>query len=178
VSLIPIWRGGTLGFISWAGLRVSGAENANSRKPGLDADAVSLTVAQLSHEQTVSTYHGSPSDAVQIHLDVQSRNSIGQSLYLSSLSTRRCCVLTTAATQRTAVSKASPDMPCDLAGIHFGTFIGSENESLEAVIELHEAAEEAGVAMLDEPGEAERGRIGVIDIGETVAIEVEDMMMV
>ena len=23
VSLIPIWRGGTLGFISWAGLRVS-----------------------------------------------------------------------------------------------------------------------------------------------------------
>ncbi len=64
------------------------------------------------------------------------------------------------------------------AGIHFGTFVGSENESLEAVIELHEAAEEAGVATLDEPGVAEHGRIGVIDIGETVAIEVEDLMMV
>lgn len=34
---------------------------------------------QLSHEQTVSTFHGSPTDAVQIHLDVQSRNSIGTS---------------------------------------------------------------------------------------------------
>jgi len=63
------------------------------------------------------------------------------------------------------------------AGIHFGTFVGSENESLEAVIELHEAAEEAGVLMLDEPGPAERGRVGVVDIGETVAIEVEDLMI-
>ena len=66
----------------------------------------------------------------------------------------------------------------DFTGIHFGTFVGSENESLEAVIELHEAAEEAGVAMLDEPSEADKGRIGVLDIGETVAIEVEDMMIV
>ena len=46
------------------------------------------------------------------------------------------------------------------------------------MIELHEAAEDAGVAILDEPGQPEKGRIGVIDIGETLAIEVEDMMIV
>lgn len=54
-----------------------------------------------------------------------------------------------------------------MKGVHFGTFIGSESESLEAIIELQEAVEEAGVKTLDDPNEDEMGRMGVIDIGET-----------
>lgn len=115
---------------------------------------------QLSHEQIPSSFHGSPSDAVQIHLDVQSRNSIGECW-------PGCFALPTSA-----------DTPRPPPGIHFGTFIGAENESLEAVIELHEASEAAGVLGLNEPGLPHRGRMGVIDIGETVAIEIEDMMLV
>lgn len=55
--------------------------------------------------------------------------------------------------------------------MHFGTFIGSETESLEAIIELHEAVEDAGVKALDDPNEDELGRMGVIDIGETWCVE-------
>jgi hypothetical protein len=55
--------------------------------------------------------------------------------------------------------------------MHFGTFIGSESEALEAMIELHEACEEAGVRNLDDKEEDELGRMGVIDIGETWCCE-------
>jgi hypothetical protein len=51
--------------------------------------------------------------------------------------------------------------------MHFGTFIGAESESLEAIIELAEAVEDAGVKTLDDPNEDEMGRMGVIDVGET-----------
>jgi N-acyl-phosphatidylethanolamine-hydrolysing phospholipase D len=52
LSFVPIWRGGTLGFISYLGLR-------------------------LSHHDMPSATHCSPTDAVAIHLDVKSKNSIG-----------------------------------------------------------------------------------------------------
>ncbi|GAA5858032.1 hypothetical protein JCM8547_006671 [Rhodosporidiobolus lusitaniae] len=52
LSFVPIWRGGTLGFVAAMGMR-------------------------LKHEYLPSATHGSPSDAVQIHLDVRSRNTIG-----------------------------------------------------------------------------------------------------
>ncbi|GAA5996679.1 uncharacterized protein JCM10292_003130 [Rhodotorula paludigena] len=114
VAFVPIWRGGSLGFVSAIGLR-------------------------LHHENISSAVHGSPADAVDIHLDVRSRNTIG---------------------------------------MHFGTFIGSESESLEAIIELQDAIEEAGVGVLDDPNEDEMGRMGVTDIGETWCTEIQNLLIV
>jgi L-ascorbate metabolism protein UlaG (beta-lactamase superfamily) len=52
LSFIPIWRGGSLGFISYMGLR-------------------------LLHNDVPATLHCSPTDAVAIHQDVKSRNTVG-----------------------------------------------------------------------------------------------------
>jgi N-acyl-phosphatidylethanolamine-hydrolysing phospholipase D len=109
LSFVPIWRGGTLGFISALGLR-------------------------LSHNDIPSALHTAPVDAVDIHKDVSSRNSIA---------------------------------------IHFGTFVGSENESLEAIMEFEEAREDRGVLNLNDPGKNEFGRAGIIDIGASFAIEID-----
>jgi len=108
LSFIPIWRGGTLGFISSWGLR-------------------------LSETDATSALHGSPADAVAMHQDVKSRNTVG---------------------------------------VHFGTFIGSENESYEAVIEFTEACEDRGVRSLEDTGYDENGRAGTIDIGGSVSVEI------
>lgn len=51
LSFIPIWRGGTLGFASYLGLR-------------------------LSLHEIASATHGTPEDAACIHKDVRSRNTI------------------------------------------------------------------------------------------------------
>ncbi|KAH7374179.1 Metallo-hydrolase/oxidoreductase, partial [Cadophora sp. MPI-SDFR-AT-0126] len=77
LSFLPIWRGGSLSFFSTLGLR-------------------------LSHKDIPSALHASPADAMDIHVDVRSRNSVG---------------------------------------VHFGTFVGSENESLEPILEFEEARE-------------------------------------
>jgi N-acyl-phosphatidylethanolamine-hydrolysing phospholipase D len=109
LSFVPIWRGGSLGFFSSLGLR-------------------------LSHEDIPATFHASPADAIEIHKEVKSRNTIG---------------------------------------VHFGTFIGSENESYEAIIEYDEAREKAGVLHLaDVDAVAEFGRAGVLDIGGSWAVEL------
>lgn len=108
LSFIPIWRGGSLGFISYLGLR-------------------------LSHHDVPSTLHGSPTDAVSIHRDVKSRNTVG---------------------------------------IHFGTFVGSENEIYEAIIEFGEASDEHGVRSLEDPEDGEYGRAGTLDIGASLAVEI------
>lgn len=55
-------------------------------------------------------------------------------------------------------------------GIHFGTFVGAESESLEAIIELQQAVEDAGVKTLEDPNEDEKGRMGVVDLGETYIV--------
>ena len=107
LSFVPIWRGGSLGFISYLGIR-------------------------LSHEDVPSTFHGTPKDAVAIHSDVRSRNTIG---------------------------------------VHFATFVGSDNESYEAMIEFGEACDEHGVGALDAVGQ--NGRAGTIDIGGSLAVEIE-----
>ncbi|GAA5989405.1 hypothetical protein JCM11641_004817 [Rhodosporidiobolus odoratus] len=52
LSFVPIWRGGTMGFVSAMGLR-------------------------LCHQNLPCATHGSPGDGVDIHLDVRSRNTIG-----------------------------------------------------------------------------------------------------
>ncbi|TAQ85651.1 Phospholipase D [Chlorociboria aeruginascens] len=85
LSFVPIWRGGTLGFISNLGLR-------------------------LSHHDIPAALHAGPIDAIDIHKDVRSRNTLA---------------------------------------IHFGTFVGSKNESLEAVMEFKEGREERDVLDLD-----------------------------
>ncbi|CZT49553.1 uncharacterized protein RSE6_10417 [Rhynchosporium secalis] len=119
IAYLPIWRGGSLGFISTMGLR-------------------------LSHKDIPSTFHGSPADAIEIHREVGSRFSVG---------------------------------------IHFGTFVGSENESLEAVLEFEDARSKAGLGRLSDVvkedekigGEEERlkGRAGVLDIGGSIAVEIK-----
>lgn len=109
LAFLPIWRGGTLGFISNLGLR-------------------------LNHEDVPGTFHASPKDAVDIHVDVKSRNSVA---------------------------------------VHFGTFVGSESETQEAVIEFSEACAEKGVKGLGSGEVSERGRAGVLDIGESVVVEIQ-----
>lgn len=109
LAFVPIWRGGSLGFVSSLGLR-------------------------LSHKDLPATFHASPEDAIEIHKDVKSRNSIG---------------------------------------VHFGTFIGSANESFEAVIEYDQAREEAGVSSLEDAEVGKHGRAGVIDIGGSLAVKIE-----
>lgn len=80
-----------------------------------------------------ATFHASPKDAVDIHVDVRSRNSVA---------------------------------------VHFGTFVGSESETHEAVIEFAEARGEMGVEELGSAGEGEKGRAGVVNIGESVVVEI------
>jgi N-acyl-phosphatidylethanolamine-hydrolysing phospholipase D len=109
LSFIPIWRGGSLGFISYLGLR-------------------------LSHHDVPSTLHTSPTDAVSIHREVKSRNTVG---------------------------------------IHFGTFVGSENETYEAIIEFGEACDEYGVRSLEDRVDGEHGRAGTLDIGASLVVEIE-----
>jgi len=108
LSFVPIWRGGTLGFFSHMGLR-------------------------LSHNDIPSALHGSPIDAIDIHNDVMSRNTVA---------------------------------------VHFGTFVGSENESLEAVMEFEEGRDVRGVRSLDEQAIDGGGRAGIVDIGGSVAVEI------
>lgn len=118
-------------------------------------------ISQLAHETVPSSLHGSPSDAVDIHLDVKSRNSIGSStppFHFAPPSDRSLLLL---------------------AGIHFGTFIGAEEETLEAVVELHETCEEKSVGPLTDEGvEKENGRMGVINLGETFVVEIADLVIV
>ncbi|KAK5552459.1 Protein-lysine N-methyltransferase efm4 [Exophiala xenobiotica] len=109
ISFVPIWRGGSLGFISNLGLR-------------------------LSHDDIPSALHGSPRDAVAIHQDVRSRNTVG---------------------------------------IHFGTFVGSDNETNEAMIEFGQACDEQGVGDLDDENESDKGRAGTLDIGGSLAVAIK-----
>jgi len=111
LSFVPIWRGGTLSWISKLGLR-------------------------LDHNDIPAALHASPLDAVDIHRDVGSRVSVA---------------------------------------VHFGTFVGSENERLEAVLEFEEGREERGVGALDgSGGESGKGRAGIVDIGGSVVVEVKE----
>lgn len=67
-AAIPIWRGGTLSFVSYMGFRVSSA---------LAKWLVQkLMRSQLHHEALTLATHATPEDAVSIHSDVQSRASM------------------------------------------------------------------------------------------------------
>lgn len=80
LSFIPIWRGGSLGFVSAVGLRVSLPFSSSFRLCDILRSELTLDLSftlQLHHENIASALHGSPTDGVDIHLDVKSRNSIG-----------------------------------------------------------------------------------------------------
>ncbi|KUJ06836.1 Metallo-hydrolase/oxidoreductase [Mollisia scopiformis] len=109
LSFVPIWRGGTLEFISHLGFR-------------------------LNHNDIPSALHAAPADALDIHKDVRSRNSVA---------------------------------------IHFGTFVGSVNESMESVMEFEDGRESRGVARLESGADTGEGRAGIIDIGASLAVEIE-----
>lgn len=110
LSFIPIWRGGSLGFISNLGVR-------------------------LSHNDIPSALHTSPVDAIDIHKDIMSRNTVA---------------------------------------VHFGTFVGSENESLESIMEFEEGRENRGIKSLDEDTADESSRAGILDIGGSIAVGISE----
>lgn len=106
LSFIPIWRGGTLGFFSYVGLK-------------------------LSLHDVNSVTHGTPEDAACIHQDVKSRNSIA---------------------------------------IHWGTFVGHENESYEAIVDFETACQKAGFDNLEKGEPSARGKAGIVDYGGSLAV--------
>jgi N-acyl-phosphatidylethanolamine-hydrolysing phospholipase D len=105
---VPIWRGSSLGFISYLSLR-------------------------LSHNNIPSALHLTLIDAINIHNDVLLRN---------------------------------------IVAVYFGTFIGLENESLEAIIEFTKRRESQDVLSLDELAVEGRGHAGILNIGESIAVEI------
>ena len=58
-------------------------------------------------------------------------------------------------------------------GLSRYTFVGSKNESLEAIIEFKKGREDRGVEDLDESLGGECGRAGILDIGGSLAVEVD-----
>lgn len=109
LAFIPIWRGGTLGFVSYLGLK-------------------------LSLQDLSSTAHGTPADATCMHLDVKSRNTIA---------------------------------------IHWGTFVGSETEAYEAMVDFKKACDKAGISALSKGYPSEQGSAGTLDYGGSLAVRIE-----
>lgn len=109
LSFIPIWRGGTLGVISFWGLK-------------------------LNHAAIAAIHHAYPKDGLEIHKDVQSRNSIP---------------------------------------VHFGTFVGSANESQESIEEFREACTSQKVTRFTED-DAGHGRADLLNIGASTIIEIKE----
>ena len=57
--------------------------------------------------------------------------------------------------------------------IHFGSFVGAESETVDAVTELRDTCAAHGVKYLDEKGRG-AGGMGIIDFGKTLLIEVNN----
>lgn len=107
LSFIPIWRGGTLGLISFWGLK-------------------------LNQSAIAAVHHAYPKDGIEIHKDVKSKNTIP---------------------------------------IHFGTFVGSANESQEGIEEFREACALQKIARFSEV-DAGNGRADLLNIGASTVIEI------
>lgn len=105
LSFLPIWRGGSLGFVSYAGLSI---------------DLEAFFIAS----------HSTPACAVGMHKDLRSKVSIP---------------------------------------IHFATFVGCEDETLETTSELAHACEQAGVPT-DLQDTNATNTFACLDIGQQVAI--------
>lgn len=151
LSFIPIWRGGTLGFISWSGLRVR-----------------LCLWAPLSESLTCVCY-SSPTN--QFHRRSTARRPTPyQSTWMSRAETRSVRLYSISILVHLLFTFYCP-------GIHFGTFVGAETESLEAVIELQEACEEAEVRDLEDGLEVTQGRMGVLDQGQSWRVKVEELIV-
>lgn len=107
LAFIPIWRGGSLSWISYVGLR-------------------------LHHHEIPAWNHCSPADALLIHKDVRSLNTVA---------------------------------------IHFGTFVGSQNESDEALDELYAAIDGQGLGTLEAESAMSTSRVGAVNIGQSFVVE-------
>jgi L-ascorbate metabolism protein UlaG (beta-lactamase superfamily) len=107
ISFIPIWRGGSLGVLSYWGLK-------------------------LNQSAIAAVHHAYPKDAMEIHRDVKSRNTVP---------------------------------------VHFGTFIGSDKESQESIIEFREACEAQKVTKFGE-SDLGNGRADLLNIGASVVVEL------
>ena len=57
--------------------------------------------------------------------------------------------------------------------IHFGSFVGAESETIDAVVELREACRAHRVLNIEEMDDG-AGRMGVLDFGKTLLIEVNN----
>jgi hypothetical protein len=66
LAMIPIWRGGTLQFIAWLGLKVC--------LPSFAA-FIPTTLKLTTHALTASR-HCTPAEALSIHTDIRSRHSL------------------------------------------------------------------------------------------------------
>jgi len=58
-------------------------------------------------------------------------------------------------------------------GVHFGTFVGSQKESDEALKEFYSAIKDEGVQTLDSEDPDRNGHAGAINIGESFPVEVD-----
>jgi hypothetical protein len=69
LAMIPIWRGGTLQFIAWLGLKVCLPSFALSY---MDSKAT----FQLTTHALTASRHCTPAEALSIHTDIRSRHSL------------------------------------------------------------------------------------------------------
>lgn len=109
LSFLPIWRGGTLGFVSYTGFT-------------------------LDHEHMFTANHSTPQDALDMHVDLRSRCSVP---------------------------------------IHFATFVGSEDETLEATSELAQACRKASVSQnVPQQGVDAKGQsfFPVLHLGQSLVV--------
>jgi hypothetical protein len=56
--------------------------------------------------------------------------------------------------------------------VHFKTFVGSKNESLEAIIEFIKRRESQEVLSLNKPVIEGRSRTGILNISGSIAVEI------
>jgi N-acyl-phosphatidylethanolamine-hydrolysing phospholipase D len=59
----------------------------------------------------------------------------------------------------------------NIVAVHFGAFVGSENESLEVIIEFTKRRESQDVLSLDKPVVDGRSCAGILNIGGSIIVE-------
>ena len=57
--------------------------------------------------------------------------------------------------------------------IHWGTFVGSEVEAYESMLDFKKACDQAGIKGLDDTSPSKDGRAGTIDYGSSLAVAID-----
>jgi hypothetical protein len=60
----------------------------------------------------------------------------------------------------------------NIIAVHFRTFVGSENESLESIIEFTKKREIQDVLSFNEPAVEGRGRASILNISGSIVVEI------